>query len=54
MGCVQGRVVVRARNEVSAEALCFAIADSNVLTAHQVVRNEQGEEVRYFSRSFLI
>lgn len=41
----RGRVVVRARNEVSAEALCFAIADSNVLTAHQVVRNEQGEEV---------
>jgi len=41
----RGRVIVRARNGVLAEAICAAIADSNVLSASQVVRNENGEEV---------
>jgi len=46
-GLFQGRVIVRARNGVLAEAICAAIADSNVLSASQVVRNENGEEVRH-------
>ena len=39
----KGRVVVRARNEVAPEALCTAINATKIMSAQQVVRDEQGQ-----------
>lgn len=39
------RVVVRSRNEVTVEALCAAVAHTKTMTASQVVKNENGQEV---------
>ena len=38
-------MIVRARSDLTAEALCEAIGESQVMTARQVVRDDTGQEV---------
>lgn len=40
----KGRVVVRARNEVTPEALCATINNTKSMSAQQVVKDELGNE----------
>ena len=42
----QRRVSLRVRADVRPEGLCHALERSGSLSAKQVVKNEQGEEVR--------
>lgn len=39
------RVMVRARSNVTVEALCAAIDSTKIMTAQQVVKDEYGQEV---------
>eukprot|EP00729_Bicosta_minor_P019797 gene19797-9674_t len=41
----QSRVTVRVRTTVTAEKLCTAVADSQTLSAQQVVKDKDGQEV---------
>ena len=48
------RVTIRARTNVTAEALCKAIAKTKSMTASQVVRNEAGDEVGQHGIPFVV